>query len=443
MGIMEKMKTLAHEFLKIEEECGFEVTQKHILEKILEDAEDAIEFNDDPRRLLEDVGSFLEEHIECESNGLLSHGLQNKKMGCRDYSVLYYSILKRLYEKTGKKDFHFHIVNTRSHMFIRYDDGKTRFNWETTLNCESNDEFYISMECIPEKAIENEVYMKNLTEDEVKSFAYNTCSNAISDSRGIEECIAKAIELNSNNVLAYENRGATRARIEDLEGALIDFNEAIKLDPENASVYSKRGILWFELDDLEKAQEDLDKAIKFYKKQIESYYLHNLPDDMRRRIKRGLSLAYGTYAELKGKKGDFDGAEDDFSKAIRLAPCSASYMDRAHFRLRRGDYKGAEKDFTEAIREKPSIMGSFNKLIEQAKKEGDYKAAIVYYNLSIKSHPNCSSLYKERAKLHWKNWNFLGWFLDKVRATKVAKYDDNRKDTVAIDADEVKRMLDS
>ena len=51
---------------------------------------------------------------------------------------------------------------------------------------------------------------------------------------------SRAIELNPNYAIAYNNRGLIKKKSNDLEGALADYNKAIELDPELASAYKNR-----------------------------------------------------------------------------------------------------------------------------------------------------------------------------------------------------------
>jgi len=58
---------------------------------------------------------------------------------------------------------------------------------------------------------------------------------------------------------------------------------------------------------------------------------------------------------VKRHKGDYDGAIDDYTKAIELNPKEAQhYRYRGEARLGKGDLDGALADFTQAAKLKPS-----------------------------------------------------------------------------------------
>lgn len=51
----------------------------------------------------------------------------------------------------------------------------------------------------------------------------------------------RALEVDPANSFAYYNRGITKDRMGDFEGAVDDFSSAIALDPRNADFYHNRG----------------------------------------------------------------------------------------------------------------------------------------------------------------------------------------------------------
>ena len=72
----------------------------------------------------------------------------------------------------------------------------------------------------------------------------------------------KAIELDSNSVEAYSNRGAAYIDKGSFDAAILDFNKAIKLDPNLAEAYYNRAIAYFYKRDYNKAWSDVHKAEK-------------------------------------------------------------------------------------------------------------------------------------------------------------------------------------
>ena len=77
----------------------------------------------------------------------------------------------------------------------------------------------------------------------------------------IEEC-NRAIELDSDLVVAYYNRGCAYGSLGEYERAIEDYDEAIGLDPEYADAYNNRGCAYGSLGEHERAIEDFDEAIR-------------------------------------------------------------------------------------------------------------------------------------------------------------------------------------
>ena len=70
----------------------------------------------------------------------------------------------------------------------------------------------------------------------------------------------KAIELNPDYVLGYNNRGLAHSQKGEVELAIKDYTKAIELKPDYAEVYYYRGGAFLRLGEREKAKSDLATA---------------------------------------------------------------------------------------------------------------------------------------------------------------------------------------
>jgi Flp pilus assembly protein TadD len=61
---------------------------------------------------------------------------------------------------------------------------------------------------------------------------------------------------------AYNNRGLTKSRKGNLDGALADYNRAIELSPTTAGPYINRGILKKKLGDTKGSSADFSRAVQ-------------------------------------------------------------------------------------------------------------------------------------------------------------------------------------
>ena len=78
---------------------------------------------------------------------------------------------------------------------------------------------------------------------------YNRGSNKykLNDYEGAMLDFNKAIELNSDFTYAYVFRGLVKDSLKNFEDAILDYNKAIKLDPKYALTYYNRGVVKNEL----------------------------------------------------------------------------------------------------------------------------------------------------------------------------------------------------
>ena len=149
----------------------------------------------------------------------------------------------------------------------------------------------------------------------------------------------EAIRLQPDFPAAYINRGATRGRQGDLDGAIRDYDEALRLQPDDADAYYNRGGAQREKGDLDAAIQDYDAAIRLR------------PEHVSAHINRGIA---------RGTRGDLDGAISDYDAAIRLEPDAPNaFYNRGAVRRRQGDLDGALRDYDEAIRLRPDYIDAY------------------------------------------------------------------------------------
>ncbi len=75
--------------------------------------------------------------------------------------------------------------------------------------------------------------------------------------------MTKAIDLGSERVQAYFNRGYAYRKLEQIEEAIKDYDKVIKLDPAHAIAYLEKGVAYDSLRDHDKAIEDYKLALEF------------------------------------------------------------------------------------------------------------------------------------------------------------------------------------
>ena len=109
--------------------------------------------------------------------------------------------------------------------------------------------------------------------------------------------MTRAIELNPNYAIAYNNRGGVYRSKGNFDRAIEDCSKAIALKPDYADAYNYRGIACHQKREFDCAIKDFDKAIELNPKHIDAY-------DNRAKTFEG--------------KGCYMPAVEDFSKVIEL-----------------------------------------------------------------------------------------------------------------------------
>ena len=186
----------------------------------------------------------------------------------------------------------------------------------------------------------------------------------------------EAIDLNPENVGAYNNRGIVYCSIGDFEASIEDFNRAIDLSPEDARVYNNRGSAYFGKSDFEAAIVDFNKAIELDPEYTE---------------------AYNNRGNAYRDTGDFEAAIADFNKAIELDPeYTEAYNNRGVAYRDTGDFGAAIEDYNKAMDLDPEDAGVYNNRGNAYRDTGDFGAAVENYNKAIELDPEYAGVYNNR-----------------------------------------------
>ena len=155
---------------------------------------------------------------------------------------------------------------------------------------------------------------------------------------------------NLNDAEALITLGIEKAKSNQYDAAIEDFNKAIKLNPESATAYYNHALVKLELEQYPAAIKDFDKTIKLNPEFARAYY------------KRGVAK----------KKSNRPTAIEDFNKAIKILDKEIkdfhyglidshanNYCNRGLVKLELEQYLAAIKDFNEAIQLNPNFAGAY------------------------------------------------------------------------------------
>ena len=150
----------------------------------------------------------------------------------------------------------------------------------------------------------------------------------------------KALSLQFAIELAktFMSQGVAKARLEQHNEAVKDYNAAIRLNPDYALAYCNRGLVKARLGQYNDAIKDYDTAIHLHSNYTDAYH------------HRGNS---------KARLGQYNNAIKDYDTVIRLNPDYTAYYNRGLAKARLGQYNNAIKDYDAAIRLNPDYTFAY------------------------------------------------------------------------------------
>lgn len=300
-----------------------------------------------------------------DPNDLFLHSvLKNKRGYCLSLSVLYLAIGERL----GLPLFG---VVVPGHFFVRYDDGKNRFNIETTSKGgTAPDEYYRDKFKVPQSGADN-IYMKNLNSLQTIGCFFNNLGNSYESAGNLQraqESLEKAVAINQSLVEARSNLGNIYMQTNRIDDAIFQYRNALQWNPDDARVhnnlgnaYSKKG--W------------QDSAIAQYRQSIQND--PNLID------------AYKNIAVIYCELKSFDLAITNLQKALVKEPKEpVLYIQLGGAYLQKGSFKEALAQLNKAVSLQPNSAQAYYNFGLCYKGLGNEKSEIDAYKKALSIQPN-------------------------------------------------------
>jgi tetratricopeptide (TPR) repeat protein len=244
--IRTEYNTIVHEMLDIELEHISSQKSYARLDSILSVAAETLDIHVSRRRderetaliTFETIAKVIDAYgFEYQKNGLLAAALITRKIDCDGYSFLYLGVGEIL-------GLPIKMVRAPAHTFVRWDlEGGDYINWETTINAEKPDEYYISKHNI------------------------SSASNGISAMRSLD------VKKDREKILAngYVNCGVEWLKRMRLKEAIERFDQAIERDPFYEAPYYNKGLVFYHLDDMPRAITWCKKAVSLNPNHMKSH----------------------------------------------------------------------------------------------------------------------------------------------------------------------------
>lgn len=193
-----------------------------------------------------------------DPNSLFLHTVMDKKQGyCLSLSVLYLAIGERL-------GLPLYGVVVPGHFFVRYDDGRVRFNIETTSNGGmASDEHYIKKFNVPPTGRDG-IYMKNLNKIQTLGCFFNNLGNSYSDVGNVESALRafeQAVEINPTLSESRANLGNVYLKKGHVKEAINEYLTALKINPNDAKTHNNLGNAYTQNESFRLAVDEYQRAI--------------------------------------------------------------------------------------------------------------------------------------------------------------------------------------
>ncbi|MGL5920750.1 MAG: tetratricopeptide repeat protein, partial [Bacteroidales bacterium] len=212
----------------------------------------------------------------------------------------------------------------------------------------------------------------------------------LNDLRGAMADYDRVLSLDPNNVMGLYNRGLLRAQVGDNNRAIKDFDNLLKQEPDNFFAYYNRALLRQETGDYKGAVADVSKVLNEYPDFLPGYYLRS-EIKQKMRDTKGAEIDYWTAMELQRKHAA--GKQQSSNLASNNQSGSSS---------KDSDKDNDKKDNT-ARKKSDKNINKFNRLMMaddagfNSKCENQFRGRIQERNVPVKLTDNFVLTYYERA----------------------------------------------
>ncbi len=176
------------------------------------------------------------------------------------------------------------------------------------------------------------------------------------------------------------------------------FSDVIEKYPETGIAYNNRGNVRRDERDFQGAMEDYNRAIGL-----------NYTD------------AYNNRGILRNRMKDYGGAIEDFTRALQgKAGRDVAYYNRGIARLNLGDFQGAVEDFTRAVEINPRHADAYNNRgFVRYEKLSDSTGAIRDFDAAIRLRPREPEIYYNRGNAKALAGDYAGAIMDYTMALRM------------------------
>ncbi len=352
--------------------------------------------------LFDELG-FISISEASDPNDLFLHTVMDKKRGyCLSLSILYLSLGERL-------GLPLYGVVVPGHFFVRYDDGRVRFNIETTSKGGyADDEHYINKFKVPKD--NDSIYMVNLNKIQTLGCFFNNLGNSynkIGDTKQAMLALERAIEINPTLAESHVNLGNIYLMKDRINDAINEYEEALEIDPRNAKVHNNLGNAYTRQDRLSNAIYQYTRSIELEPNFTEAYKnLANVYCGQERfglaatQLKQAMTQEpeepnlYKQLGDVYGRMGEYENGILQYQKALVIKRDFAeAYYGMAVCYDKLGLADKEIQAYKKALAIKPDMAAALVSLGNVYFKRLDYSAAIEQYRKAVLIMPGDNAIH--------------------------------------------------
>ena len=339
-----------------------------------------------------------------DPDDLFLHTVLDKRRGyCLSLSILYLSLGERL-------GLPLYGVVVPGHFFVRYDDGRGRFNIETTgKGGYADDEHYTNKFKVPQDN-QDSIYMMNLNKIQTLGCFFNNLGNSYSDIGNTESALLaleRAVEINPSLSESRTNLGNIYLKKDRVKDAIYEYRTALEINPRDAmahnnlgNAYIKRGWLNDAISQYCISLELDPNFIDVYKNLATAYCRREMFGRAQRALKEAIILEPKN-ASLYSQLGDVYSQMDAYEKAVsryKKALKIKGDFAEAHYGLaicynKLGLVDDEIRAYKKALVSKPDMVAALINLGNAYFGKQEYDAAIEQYKKAIGIKPGDGTIH--------------------------------------------------
>jgi tetratricopeptide (TPR) repeat protein len=355
--------------------------------------------------------------------------MDNKKGNCLSLSILYLSLAERL-------GIPMYGVVVPGHFFVRYDDGKTKLNIETTGGGASpSDKHYTHKYKVP-NGDDNSIYMRNLNKIQTLGCFFNNLGNSYNDLGNTEAALLvlqKAVQINPTLAESRANLGNVYLHKGQIEDAIYEYQTALVINPADAKTHSNLGNAYFRQDRLQDAIFQYTQSLNLDPNYVDAY--QNIAIAYSRQEKFGLAIVqlkqamvlkpkspslYSQLGEVYYLMGDYGAAISQYKKAVMLkqdfveAHCG---LGICYNKLGLADLE--IQAYKTALAIKPDILAALINLGNVYFVRQEYNTAIEHYKKATLIEPNDGGIHYNLAAAYFNNGDYEQAVAEYIKAIEI------------------------